>query len=179
MRSKRAAVFAALALMGAAASLRSAPPSAGTSLPEGWRRESAPGSITGFGSYSVALPPTMQTVSVTGTASHVAEYRSAALTLLFDFGDHAPSRRPTCHGKSRCTMESVDVHGGRASRLHYYQPDPDGDLPYRASYEIPFGSQPARRPRRITLTVSAECASASACDLADRIVRTIEIRSAR
>ena len=136
--------------------------------------ESAPDAIPGVGTYTLALPPAMEKVPVTGIASSIAEYRSPALTLLFDFGAHRPAP-PSCRGKVRCTIGSLDVHGGRASRLRYFHSDPDGGLPYRAAYEIPFAPQ----PRRISLIVSVECASASACDLVDRIVRTIEILPGR
>jgi hypothetical protein len=175
MRLKRAAAFAALAAISATAT----PSSPGAPLPAGWRLESAPGSIAGVGTWSVALPPAMRTVPVAGIGSYVAEYRSEALTLLFDFGAHAGAAAPDCRRKQGCTIGSLDVQGGRARRLRYYQPDPDGGLPYRASYEIPFAIQPGRLSRRIALAIRAECASASACDLADRIVRTIEVRRGR
>lgn len=153
-------------------------PASGEPRPEGWRRESAPG-IAGIGTWSVALPPAMQTVPVTGIGSYVAEYRSADLTLLFDFGAHAGTAPPNCRGKARCITGSLDVHGGRARRVLYYRADPDGGLPYRAAYEIAFGTRRGQMPRRIILAIGAECASVAACRLADRIVSTIEIRPDR
>jgi hypothetical protein len=171
MRWKRAA---ALLAIGASCAVGAASASPAAPTPKGWRLESAP-SVGGAGTYSVALPPAMRTVPVIGTRSYVAEYRSETLTLLFDFGAHPGSAPPTCRRKLRCTIRSLGVHGSRATRLFSYQRDPDGGLPDRIAYEIAFGT----RPGRITLAIQAECANASACALADRIVKTIEIRPDR
>lgn len=169
MRLKKAAfiVLAALSASGVLAS----------PLLSGWHRESAPGAIKGVGSYSVAIPPTMQKVPVTGVDSYVAEYRSSTLTLLFDFGVHAVPATPSCRGKARCTIGTFPASGdGRARRIRYYVPDPDGGLPYRNDYEIPLLGGAAMATRPISLTIHAECANPAACDLADRIVKTIELR---
>ena len=170
-----AAAFAVLVTIGASALGRAAMPSAATPLPDGWHRERAPASIPGAGTYDVALPPAMEKVPVTGTQSYVAEYRSGRLTLLFEFGARRRAPSPSCRGRSRCAIGAIEVGGRRASRLRYYEPDSDGGLPYRSAYAIPLAVLPGAAPRRITLTIRAECADASACDLADRIVKTIEI----
>jgi hypothetical protein len=116
----------------------------------------------------------MKKIPVTGIDSFVAEYRSRALTLLFDFGAHPRTPSSSCRRRTRCSVGTLAVGGGRARRVRGYVPDADGGLPYRADYDIPFPGG-ASAARGITLRIHAECASTSACDLADRIVGTIEI----
>ena len=148
----------------------------GIATPAGWRREPSPGPIQGAGSYTVALPPELTTVPVTGTDSFVSEYRSRSLRLVFDFGPFGSSGVKQCrHHSSSCSMTTIAVDGTQAGRVAFYEADPDGGLPYRVDYTIPIGSPRSRPLSRIRLTIRAECATARDRALADRIVRTIDI----
>jgi hypothetical protein len=190
MGSKSAVRFAAVvtALGGTVlplASTTASPPPAGSlttgvPMPAGWRREASPGPIQGAGSYTVALPPELATIPVKGIDSYVSEYRSKSLRLLFDFGAYGSSGVEECRRHlSSCSTATVVIDGVRTVRASYYDSDPDGELPYRISYYIPF--EPPHPPSpptmhwRISLKIWAECGSPAACDLADRIVKTIEI----
>lgn len=146
--------------------------------PVGWRREAASGTIPASGTYTVAIPPELETVPVKGIDSYVSEFRSKSLRLVFDFGAYGSSGVEDCrqHPKA-CVIATMAVHGVRVGRVAYQVADPDGGLPYRAIYTILFGtfSWGQAHVGRISLVVSAECATARACALADRIVGTINV----
>jgi hypothetical protein len=184
MKSRSAAHFAAVAAMANALLLPLSPSaafqdtsaSARMSTPAGWRREASPGLIHGAGTYTVALPSELKTVPVEGIESYVSEYRSKSLRLVFDFGAYGRSGVEECRRhRSSCSIGTIAIDGMRAARVTYYADDPDGGLPYRAGYTILFGPPPTPPRQRISLTISAECATARACALAARIVRTIDI----
>ncbi|HEY1606458.1 MAG TPA: hypothetical protein VGF77_12770 [Allosphingosinicella sp.] len=168
-----------MALLPPSSSIAAAAPgpsiAAGIPAPAGWRREAPPGPIQGAGTYSVALPPALETVPVEGIDSYVAEYRSSALRLVFDFGAYGSSDMAACRRHpSSCSIGTMTVDRVPIGRVAYHVADPDGDLPYRITYTIPFRTR-SGSASPITLTIRAECATARAGALADRVVRTIDI----
>ncbi|HEX5183039.1 MAG TPA: hypothetical protein VFW19_07790 [Allosphingosinicella sp.] len=149
---------------------------AGIPAPKGWRRGRPPGPIPGAGTYTVALPPELETVPVEGVDSYVSEYRSNALRLVFDFGAHGSPDKATCRRHpSSCSIGTMIVDRAPIGRVAYRSEDPDGGLPYRITYTVRFRTRSGSPDSRIGLTIRAECATARARALADRIVRTIHI----
>ena len=153
--------------------------SSGARTPPGWRWEVSPGRIPGAGAYRVALPPELRTILTKGVNSYVSEYWSKSLKLILDFGAYGSSGVEECQQhSSSCATGTTIIGGVMAIRTSYYEKDPDGDLPYRLSYYIPFGAQPpspAVARWRISLKIWVECETRAACNLADRIVKTIEV----
>ncbi len=149
MGLRKAAVVALIAM--SASGVVASPPTGRTQA--GWHREPGAGSVPNVGTYSVALPPGMQQIPVTGIGSFVAEYRSRTLALLFDFGAHPGPAPPSCRARMRCSIGTLAVGGGHARRIWGYMPDPDGGLPYRADYDIRFPGDGASAARGITLTI--------------------------
>lgn len=127
--------------------------------------------------YSIALPPTFQGGPRQGIDSELAEFTDAGLKLVMEY-DRAGSSL-AC-GAVPCVLGSETFDGRRGRTATF-----NGDFPGRTSeYTLrediyvefardgaPAGTQPASG-----LRVSAYCQDRSACDIAKRIVSTLDFQ---